>query len=57
MYMLRCYSDLAKSESTTGISQQLTDVKKHTSLLLQSLFSALAAVWSVNSHGSNDTLP
>ena len=26
--------------------------KKHTSFLLQSLFSALAAVWSVNSHGS-----
>jgi hypothetical protein len=31
--------------------------KKHTCFLLQSLFSALAAVWSVNSHGSNDTLP
>jgi hypothetical protein len=24
---------------------------------IQSLFSALAAVWSVNAHGSNDTLP
>jgi hypothetical protein len=28
--------------------------KKHTCFLLQSLFSALTAVWSVNSHGSND---
>jgi hypothetical protein len=31
--------------------------KKHTCFLLQSLFSALTAVWSVNSHGSNDKLP
>jgi hypothetical protein len=47
----------ANFEWSPFFSHMFMCCKKHTSFLLQSLFSALAAVWSVNSHGSNDTLP
>ena len=38
-------------------SRKLMCCKKHTCVLLQSLFSTLIAVCSINSHRSNDKLP